>query len=444
MTSPREGPAPDEHAPRGLLTLALATLLAAAAVGFIGGAFRWCLQQAITLRADLVEWAHGVPLGWLAPVAVAALGGLIGRLVVKASPRSSGSGIQDVEAVWRGEKDLPGPSIVPGKFVGGLASIGTGMVLGREGPTVHMGSTLGSEAGRLLRVSTADRKLLYTTLGGAGLAVAFNAPIGGAMFALEEVTKSFRLRIVLLTLMATAVAVACSRVVLGDSPDFAVPAIPTPGIETLWVFALFGVLTGLVGVLYNRVVMRMLYTADGMRRLSPVSRATLIGAIVGALLYVDPNLVGGGDSLTQDLITGMSLSVWGLLGFFAVRFLMGPLSYAAGTPGGLFAPLLALGALWGALVHSVAGPLLGEVADSRLPLALVGMTALFAATVRAPVTGIVLIVEMTAITSLTVPMLAACACAVLTATLLRSAPIYDSLRERMLNARVAGPGEAGP
>lgn len=203
-------------------------------------------------------------------------------------------------------------------------------------------------------------------------------------------------------------------------------------------------LTGLVGVLYNRVVMRMLYTADGMRRLSPVARATLIGAIVGALLYVDPNLVGGGDSLTQDLITGMSLSVWGLLGFFAVRFLMGPLSYAAGTPGGLFAPLLALGALWGALVHSVAGPLLGEVADSRLPLALVGMTALFAATVRAPVTGIVLIVEMTAITSLTVPMLAACACAVLTATLLRSAPIYDSLRERMLNARAASPGAAGP
>ncbi|MTD17338.1 ClC family H(+)/Cl(-) exchange transporter [Nakamurella sp. YIM 132087] len=416
----------------------MATVGAAVAIGFIGGGFRWCLQRAGELRTDLTDWAHRNPgIGWLVPVLLAAAGAAIARFIVVKSPRSAGSGIQDVEAVWRREHDLPGLDVVPGRFVGGLAAIGPGMVLGREGPTVHMGSALGAAAGKAAGLGDDDRRVLYATVGGAGLAVAFNAPIGGAVFAIEEVTRSFRVRIVVISLLSTAVAVACSRILNGDTPDFVVPSIAAPSWTGLWVFALFGALLGLIGIGYNAIVTGILHVTDRMRRsgpFGPVGRAALIGALVGLLLWFDPRLVDGGDSVTQQLLSGPGMPLLVLLAVLAARFVLGPLCYAAGTPGGLFAPLLAVGALIGTGVQQLAGPLLGEVGVSPLPLAIVGMAAFFTATVQAPLTGIVLIVEMTAVTTLTVPMLIACAAALLVTHLLKAAPVYDSLRRRMLAA----------
>jgi CIC family chloride channel protein len=120
-----------------------------------------------------------------------------------------------------------------------------------------------------------------------------------------------------------------------------------------------------------------------------------------------------------------------LLGYLLARFFVGPWSYSAGTPGGLFAPLLAVGAAWGALVQGVLAPLIPAIGGSPGTVAIVGMAAFFAAVVRTPFTGIVLIVEMTATTSLLVPLLAACFAAVLVCTALHGEPIYDSLRARM-------------
>lgn len=197
-------------------------------------------------------------------------------------------------------------------------------------------------------------------------------------------------------------------------------------------FAVFGLLTGAVGVGYNKLVTGALAAADRLHRVPPTVRAAVLGAFVGLALSVSPFAVGGGDLLTQQLLTDSSAFLLpAVLGYFLIRFVTGPLSYAAGTPGGLFAPLLALGALWAVLFHSGA-VLLPGVGPSPIPFALVGMAAFFAATVRAPFTGIVLIVEMTTIATLTVPMLAACFAATLAATLLRNPPVYDTLRRRML------------
>lgn len=427
---------------RTLVLLVAAVIVAAVLTGFIGGSFRWALMKAEGIRDHISDWAHAWPaIGWLVPVAIAAVGATIARSLVRVVPRASGSGIQDVEAVWRGQKELPtGPGIVLGKFVGGLASIGPGMVLGREGPTVHMGSTIGAETGRLFRLGEKDRKVLYAAVGGAGLAVAFNAPVGGAMFALEEVTKSFRMRLVLITIFASSIAVGCARLVYGGAPDFAVPAIAAPSVATLWIFALFGILTGVVGSGYNWLIMFFLHRVDALTRRVPAEvPAAVAGAIVGLLLWFDPLMVGGGDAITQLILNGQRFGLWVVLGYLAIRFVVGPLSYGVSTPGGLFAPQLAMGAVWGLFCFTVAGPLLGEVGHSALPLALVGMTAFFTASVRAPLTGVTLICEMTATTSLTAPMLVACAAAFLTAHLLRSAPIYDSLRARMLAADAGRP-----
>jgi CIC family chloride channel protein len=158
------------------------------------------------------------------------------------------------------------------------------------------------------------------------------------------------------------VAVSCSRLLVGDHPDFAVSPQEPAGLPMIVLFLVFGLLTGVVGVAYNTLVTGALTAADRLDRVPPTARAAVLGAMVGLALYVSPFTVGA----------------------------------------------------------------------SPIPFALVGMAAFFAATVRAPFTGIVLVVEMTAIATVTVPMLAACFAATLTATLLRNPPVYDSLRDRML------------
>ncbi|MDV3129575.1 ClC family H(+)/Cl(-) exchange transporter [Mycobacterium sp. 21AC1] len=434
MTEQAPGQDDSSESRYGLVLICVTAAIAGVLIGIIGGAFRWCLRVADGMRVDLVDWAHGLPgPGWLIPIAVGALGATLAALIVRWMPLAAGSGIQHVEAVHQRLARPAGLWLVPAKFVGGLLAIGSGGVLGREGPTVHMGAAIGAAAAKLFRLVDPDIRLMQTALGGAGLAVAFNAPIGGALFALEEVSKSVRFRIVLATLTATAVAVGCSRLINGNHPDFSVEHLAAEPISLLPVFVVFGLLTGILGLLYNRLVLALLDRAAAMRRVPPIVRAAVVGALIGLVMFVDPNTVGGGDDLTQSLLGGTQFGVTVMAGYLVVRFLAGPLSYSTGLPGGLFAPLLAVGALWGMVCAAGANAVLpGEHPTLAVSMAIIGMGAFFGAVVRAPVTGIVIVIEMTATTSVAVPMLAATVAAVLVAELAGGAPIYDSLRERML------------
>ncbi|MGU3499545.1 ClC family H(+)/Cl(-) exchange transporter [Mycobacterium sp. C31M] len=429
MTTPQSAP---DSSP-GLALICAIAVIAGVAIGFVGGAFRWCLERADTLRGDLVDWAHHLPgPSWLILMCATAAGATLAALIVRSIPLAAGSGIQHVEAVHRGEAAPPLPALLPAKFVGGLLAIGSGLVLGREGPTVHMGAALGAEAARRSHLAEPDVRMLQAALGGAGLAVAFNAPIAGVLFTLEEVTRSFRLRTVLATLFATASAVGCSRLITGDEPDFDVASIAAPSLSWLPLFVVFGLLTGLAGVLYNRLVLGFLDGAARVSRVPPVAKAALIGTVVGLVTFIEPLATGGGDTLNQMILGADSVVLWAVAGFLIVRFVAGPLSYAAAVPGGLFAPLLAIGTLWGVLFLSCFDTVWpGEHTALAVPMAIVGMTAFFGATVRAPLTAIVVVIEMTGTTAVAIPTLAATAAAVLVAESLRSPPIYDSLRQRM-------------
>lgn len=409
------------------------TAAAGCLVGLVGGGFRWCLERADALRRALLGAAAGLgAAGVLVPIALTASGALVAHLIARRVPYAAGSGIQHVEAVWRRESDTHPWGLLPAKFAGGLVAIGSGLILGREGPTVHMGAAIGVLAGRHGRLGPEDARLLHTALGGAGLAAAFSAPLSGLLFVCEEVTRSFRPRLVLLTLLGTVTAVACAKLIVGDSPVFPVPDLPAPPLWTLPAFLLFGAAAGALGAAYAHLVVGTLDLCDRMTRVPVPLRAAGIGALVGALMAVDPLLAGGGDALTERLLTAAGPSVTALTAYLAVRFVAGPLSYAAATPGGLFAPLLALGALWGTLVHALAAPVLPPHAPGPAAFAVVGMAALFTGVVRAPVTGIVLAAEMTGAVSLWLPLLVACFAATVTADHLESEPIYDSLRRRML------------
>jgi CIC family chloride channel protein len=425
-------PPEDDAREGGLPRLALIALAAGAVAGLVGGAFRWTLMEAETFRTSLLEWTREAPAArWLIPVALAALAVGLARLIVRFVPEASGSGIQRVEANARHEIGFARFRIVPAKFVGGLLAIGSGLALGREGPTVQMGAVIGARAGRLAKVPDSDERTLSAALAGAGLAVAFSAPIGGAFFTFEEVTRAFRTRLVITTLAASAAAMAVARLIVGSDPVFRVPDIPVPPMWHLLFFGLLGGLVGILGVVYNRLVMALLDLFDRIPALAPEAKAAIVGGLVGLLGIIDPSLIGGGEELNQAILVGR-FSIAALLVILVVRWFLGPISYSLGTPGGLFAPLLVVGAAVGALLANLLNAVTPSMQLSPMAFAIVGMSTFFAAVVRAPVTGVVLVVEMTATTSLIVPMILAAAVAVVTTTVMHAQPVYDSLRERLL------------
>jgi chloride channel protein, CIC family len=422
---------------RGLFPLAVLSLLAGMVSGLLGAVFRLLLDQADRLRDTLIAWAHGERLvGFLLVVAACAGATAVAAwLVRRFSPQAEGSGIPNVELVARGELPTPPYRLVPVKFLGGLLAIGSGLALGREGPSVQMGASTAHLLGKLFRRNEDECKTLLAAGAGAGLATAFNAPIGGAVFVLEELVRRFDTRTTVVTLGASAGAIAVARVLLGDAPDFHVEPLPYPGFGTVPIHLALGIVAGCAGVAYNRTILGTLAVADRLHRWPVELRAALVGAAIALLAWFAPGVVGGGDAITQRTLSGTE-TVAMLSVVFLIRFGLGPLSYAAGTPGGLFAPILVLGSQSGLLFGVLCHQWFPALAPHPPALAIVGMAAFFTAVVRAPLTGIVLVTEMTASFTLLLPMLSACFTAMLVPNLLRDAPIYDSLRERTLKRSV--------
>lgn len=420
---------------RGLLALAAMAVIVGAVTGCVGAIFRLLLVHADRLRDAMIIWAHGRPIwGFLIVVGTCAGATLVATWMVRRfSPHASGSGIPHVEAVLR-EEIPPAPiGLVPVKFFGGLLAIGSGLALGREGPTVQIGAGIAVFASHVCRLCGADTRVLLAAGAGAGLATAFNAPIAGLVFVLEELVQRFEQRIAVAVLAALATAIPVARFFLGDAPDFHVELVGYPSAGSAPLFFFLGVIAGLLAVAYNYTLLAAIAVRDRFGRLAIELRSGLIGASVGISAWFLPDLVGGGDQITQRTLIGHeSMAVVGLV--FLFRFGLGAISYAAGTPGGLFAPLLVLGAQIGLLFGTACGHAFPSLAIQPQAFALVGMAAFFTGVVRAPVTGIILVAEMTANVTMLLPMLGACFAAMLLPMLLGNAPIYDSLREHTLRA----------
>ena len=419
-----------------LLVLGLLALVAGAGAGLIGAIFRLSLEEADRFRNTLIFRIHDherigfllVTVGAAAAVAFAAW------LVRRFAPYASGSGIPHVEAALNEELPPAPPGLIAVKFFGGLLAIGSGLALGREGPSVQMGAVIAHYVGKRAGRSWPDRRVLLAAGAGAGLAVAFNAPIAGAIFVLEELVARFDTRIAIAALGASTTAILIARLFLGDAPDFQVATVAYPAATTWPLFVALGASAGVAATLYNRTLLGAISVAKRLSHRPVELQAAVIGAAVGALAWFAPGLVGGGDQITQRVLSGEAILTVIPMAFL-LRFGLGAVSYAAATPGGLFAPMLVLGAQLGLVFGAICRIAFPELGIDPEAFAVVGMAAFFTGVVQAPVTGMVLVVEMTAAFTTLLPMLGACFAAILVANLLHSAPIYESLRVRPLRLR---------
>ncbi len=419
----------------GWLWLVLGALCVGLLAGLFGSAFRATLTLADHWRGVFIGMVHGYPAGWLLVIVPAAFCvGIATWLVQRFAPQAAGSGVPQVEGVLRGKLEPAPRHVIPVKFFGGSLAIGAGLALGREGPTVQMGAVLGNWIGRWLPGAKDNLYVLMAAGAGAGLATAFNAPIGGAIFVFEEVVQRFNNRLLAATTVSCTAAIAVARLVLGPQPDFSVAPLAAPPIASLPLYAVLGLVCGLLGVAYNRTILATLNVFEYFDRWPRGLKGALVGAGVGLLAWFLPHLVGGGDNLAQTILSGEAV-VRLVLPALLIRFALGPLSYAAGTPGGLFAPLLVVGAQLGFLGGTLGHTLTPTLVTEATPFAVAGMAAFFTATVRSPFTGILLVVEMTDSFHLLLAMLAAASVAYAVPTMLRNQPIYDALGDRQVAAQ---------
>lgn len=422
-----------ENETSGLFSLAFLALLVGGLTGLVGALFKTTLAYMDRLRNAYILVERQDPLiGFIFFIFLCALAVFISVfLVQRFSIFAQGSGIPHVEALLEERAEMPSLALLPVKFIGGALAIGAGLMLGREGPSVQMGASLAQFVSQRFNRKWRDFRVLLAAGAGAGLATAFDAPLAGAIFVLEELIQKFEHRIAIMALAASASAISVAHAIFGGKTEFHVPHIVLATPKELPLYLLLGFVSGFLAITYNFAIIRMLNFSTQLTWASPPWRASILGAAMGILAWNFPELVGGGQELTQQALDNAQ-PIEVVLRIFLLRFILGAACYSIGAPGGIFAPMLALGAQFGLIFNAACLYLAPSLVTSPTAFALIGMTALFSGACRAPLTGIILVTEMTANTSQLLPMLCACFTAMLPPILFNYPSIYEALRDRTL------------
>jgi CIC family chloride channel protein len=354
-------------------------------------------------------------------------------LVQGFAPEASGSGIQEIEGRLLHVRPISWRRLLPIKFIGGVMAISAKLVVGREGPTIQMGGNLGEMLGEWFSLPAKRCDALIAAGAAAGLASAFNAPLAGVLFVMEEMRSKFYLSFTNFKTVAISCTMATItlHIIIGPQPAIPMAVFTLPSLQSLWLFFIFGILVGFVGFLFNKALMATLILTDKLSSKMRVIYILLLGAVIGYLAQNYPQAVGAGYEIIERSLT-LSFPLYYLLLLIIVRFITTMLSYSTSVPGGIFAPMLALGTLLGLATAYIFQLMINDVSVAPEMFAVAGMGALFSAAVRAPITGIVLVVEMTQNYSLILPLMVSCLTSTTVVQLLRNEPIYTQLLRRSL------------
>lgn len=352
------------------------------------------------------------------------------KLIVAREPMCTGSGIPQIKGILQGDMSMRWFSVLWSKIIGGVLAIGAGMSLGREGPSVQIGACVGQGLSQTSRRTGFESRILMTAGAGAGLAAAFNAPLAGVIFGLEEMQKTISPALLLTGITASITAATVTEVVFGISPVFSMGYLLPLPLNLFDVLVAAGIVIGLLGRLFN---IALAYSLDTYSRLglSGMKKPLVPLALAGILGFVLPEILGGGNLLVDSLVvTDYTIGFLCLL--FVGKFLFTMICFGSGVPGGIFLPMLVLGAAGGAVLAKLL------VLAGLLPamyyadIIVFGMAAYFSSVVKSPVTGSILILEMTGSFQHMLALLVVSLTAYVISDLTGGRPVYDELLDRAL------------
>ncbi|NLZ80821.1 MAG: ClC family H(+)/Cl(-) exchange transporter [Clostridiales bacterium] len=356
----------------------------------------------------------------------------VGYLVSK-DKMISGSGIPQLEGILKGYFGNRKNWIhtLCSKFLGGALAIGGGLSLGREGPSIQLGACVAEGLGKKIGKGRLERKILMASGASAGLAAAFNAPMAGVIFALEEIFKYFS-PVILLSMMSAAVAADfVSKQVFGLAPIFNFEITKVIPLNSYWLLIVLGVLLGGMGALYNYALLKTKILYGKIKFLNTKTKIIVPFAMAGILGIVFPVVLGGGHRVIEELTLKNGIGF--LIIIFIIKFIFSMVSFGSGVPGGIFFPLIVLGAAIGAIFAGISIDCLGFDQELYNNFIILAMAGYFTAIVRAPITGIVLIMEMTGSFTHMLPLTVVAVTAYIVADLMKSPPVYEALLENLIN-----------
>ncbi|MEJ8574311.1 H(+)/Cl(-) exchange transporter ClcA [Microbaculum marinum] len=396
---------------------------------------------ALHLTVDrLLAWPHQLTarvgsgvIAILCAAAIAAIMAVVSAMIVRRfAPEAAGSGVQEVEGTLEGLRPLRWQRVLPVKFVAGVLSLSSGLVLGREGPTIHIGASIAGAISDWWRVGLLERRGLIAAGAAAGLAAAFNAPLASVLFVIEETRRQFpyTFKTYMGVIIACILSAFVTEDIAGVGPDLKISV----GAVPLWAlagFVVLGVCIGALGVLFNWMLINGLNIVEKIGRWNPNIVPLVVGAIIGALVIVLPEVTMGHEDLILTLVNQKNAAIF-LFSIVAVRLLTSVASYVSGVPGGIFAPILTLAACTGLALGGFFQAFAPAAGPVTVAFAIAAMGALFTSSVRAPMVGVVLTLELTGAYEILLPVLLTCLVSNVTAEWCGGRPIYEQLLDRTL------------
>jgi CIC family chloride channel protein len=398
-----------------VLTLLIGALTGLAVVAFI------VLTERLGMRL------YPVGSSGLRRVLIPVAGSLtMGYLLYRYFPNARGSGVPQTKAALYARDGHISLRTVLGKFGCTAATLASGIPLGREGPSVQVGAGIASVLGRWLGLRPEKVKALIPVGAAAAIAAAFNTPMAAVLFALEEVVGDMHAPVLGSVVLASATSWAMLRVLLGNNPLFHVPQYELIHPLEFGIYAVLGVAGGFLSVAFTKLLLAMRQRFLLMPRRTQWWHPVAGGVLVGLMGWFVPQVLGVGYSYVGDALNGtMAFKLMALL--VVLKLFAVTASYASGNAGGIFGPSLFLGAMLGGAVGTVAHHLLPAYTAMPGAYALVGMGALFAGIVRAPMTSVLMIFEMTRDYSVIVPLMIANLASLFISSRFQKQPIYEAL-----------------
>lgn len=356
---------------------------------------------------------------------ITTLGGLIsGFLVYKLAPETSGSGIPYVKLTLLRSGKLIRIRTIFVKFFAGIIGIGTGLSLGREGPSVQLGAGAGSFVGKLFKLSGNNRDKLIASGAGAAIGATFNAPIAGTLFVLEELIHKFSPSMLFPTLVATVTSASIARYFLGVNPAFnvTIPSISiSPKIALICI--ILGLISGVLGVCFSKIIFffNKIYSKI---KIPNCCKPALAGLITGSIGLILPYILSSGNK-TVEILFNNNFPIALVCLIFALKFFVTPICFSSGAAGGIFLPMLMLGSFLGYITGFFANSLGADV--NLAAIAALGMAGFLSSVARTPLTAVVMVFEMTGGYECILPLMLVSAIADLTAEKLNHKPIYAKL-----------------